>query len=268
MGHGVLSGKFFHRTVTLIVVAAAAVIPHSVLQAEALKTYSGNIQIATPCHLLPGGADALCIQQAIDFSARIQFRVGRTARLVTIGANGKYSVRLPGGALSAKVKSLRVSLNGRSLVFDGNKIRLTGIGQAITGKSRERTDYLVRHKDFSAAGSSCSGGTPQGIEGEFVTGNRMPIVCDGGGGCVKPIDKAVPGVTVEAINESTGAEFTTVTDKDGHYLFSELPAGNYTLRGIYTQGGGVPLSDSSLQEQGLPVLCDALTSGDIGFFSY
>ncbi len=55
-----------------------------------------------------------------------------------------------------------------------------------------------------------------------VTGSISGIVRDPSGG-------VVPGTTVVAVNEGTGARFETITDSDGQYTIRAVPIGVYTL---------------------------------------
>lgn len=58
-----------------------------------------------------------------------------------------------------------------------------------------------------------------------VNGRIKGVVTDPGGA-------VVPGAQISAVNDATGVKFTTASDKDGVYLFAELPVGSYTVTAI------------------------------------
>lgn len=91
------------------------------------------------------------------------------------------------------------------------------------------------------------------------------------GVCTDPSGGVIPGMTIAAINEGTGARFETSTDADGQYMIRAVPIGFYRLvaeaqgfkrfetRGIRVQVNEVARVDITL-ELGSPVETVTVTS--------
>jgi len=53
-------------------------------------------------------------------------------------------------------------------------------------------------------------------------------------GAVRDVNGVIPGVTVQLLNEDTGASREAVTNEQGEYSFAAVPPGNYTIRASLT----------------------------------
>jgi serine-aspartate repeat-containing protein C/D/E len=81
-------------------------------------------------------------------------------------------------------------------------------------------------------------GNEEGVEYNF--GELLPssiagrVIVDANGNCIidDELDRPLPGVTVELIDENSEVIDTTVTDADGRYRFEGLRAGQYSIREV------------------------------------
>lgn len=241
----------------------------SIAELPSSKTiYSGTVQVGTPCHLLPAGAGALCIQQSLSVHAKLQFAAKGIRKTVETNADGSYEVRLPRRKYSIQLRAMTVELNGETVTFDPSRFRLIGIEQGAVNAGSNQVDFALRHKDYSAFPEPCRATKKQGISGKLVTGDRMPVVCEGPGSCPSKSDSPLPGVRVVAISRSDGERFQTISGKNGEFSFKRLPAGTYTVFADYLDSETESRNYAGLSLDSTTVMCDGQTEIQLGFFTY
>src|SRR5262245_42381986 len=86
------------------------------------------------------------------------------------------------------------------------------------------TVYMSLATRFAAAASVvvCLCAMPSPTAAQAVTGTLLGNITDSSGG-------AVPGVSVTATEVQTNISRTTISNEAGHYTFSSLPNGKYTV---------------------------------------
>ncbi len=118
------------------------------------------------------------------------------------------------------------------------------------------------HFPFPVCGVDANGNPacpPLGTIGDFVWNDIN------GNGIQDGTEPGVPGVTVNLLNSSNQVIATTTTDSTGHYLFSNLASGSYTVQFVAPGGdtfttknaaGSTPANDSNANSNGTT---DAIT---------